>query len=119
MDVNGNLLFYDAVSLGLNKSRYYISSNDVLVSRNISSFSFDNSWLSYGGRVRGGLLMILHHEVYCVFYNYCQLKQRIMGNQKCIFSYPITNTTILFSATATIVYKKGETHHLHPALLAA
>ena len=36
-----------------------------------------------------------------------------MGNQKCLFPYPITYTTILFSATATIVYKKGETHHLH------
>ena len=42
-----------------------------------------------------------------------------MGNQKCLFSYPITYATILFSATATNVYKKGETHHLHLALLAA
>lgn len=42
-------VFYDAISPGVNKSRYYISSNDVLVARKISSFPFDNSWLSYGG----------------------------------------------------------------------
>ena len=44
----GNV-FYDAISPGVNKSRYYISSNDVLVARKISSFPFDNSWLSYEG----------------------------------------------------------------------
>ena len=42
-------VFYDAISPGVNKSRYYISSNDVLVARKISSFPFDNLWLSYGG----------------------------------------------------------------------